>query len=294
MQHPKIQAQRDQLQRYNCHVELPCWHTDGAAANPALEPDTDAAATGEGLEVAQFAAGCFWSVELTYQRLPGVARTEVGYSQGHLDEPTYELVCAHGTGHAEVVRVHYDPEAVPYAALLEVFWNKIDPRRSTDRYVPSIYATPNSIQFCGMEWTPMIDHESITDDIVRKDVGTQYRTGIYYYTAEQERQARDSLVEEQNKWEDPSSPRSCRRGGSTPPRSTHQLIPREGWTVRREGLHRPHAMLRLKPPPARRSSAPLASPGEVWVVSAVRGKACRCVTVCLCQCALLHFAVCFM
>ncbi|KAF8703490.1 hypothetical protein HU200_032298 [Digitaria exilis] len=129
----------------------PAVTTDGAAANPALEPDTDAAATGEGLEVAQFAAGCFWSVELTYQRLPGVARTEVGYSQGHLDEPTYELVCAHGTGHAEVVRVHYDPETCTYAALLDAFWKKIN-----------------------------------TTTLNR-----------------QERLARESLAEEQNKWEDP-------------------------------------------------------------------------------------------
>lgn len=99
--------------------------TDGAAS-PALAPDADAPA-GEGLALAQFAAGCFWSVELTYQRLPGVVRTEVGYSQGHHTEPTYELVCAHGTGHAEVVRLHYDPKACPYTALLDVFWAKINP-----------------------------------------------------------------------------------------------------------------------------------------------------------------------
>ncbi|CAN6239891.1 unnamed protein product [Urochloa humidicola] len=136
--------------------------------SPALEPDTDAPA-GEGLEVAQFAAGCFWSVELTYQRVPGVARTEVGYSQGHHSEPTYELVCAHGTGHAEVVRLHYDPMICPYTTLLDVFWAKID---------------PTALNRQG------------------EGVGTQYRTGIYYYTAEQERLARESLVEEQKKWED--------------------------------------------------------------------------------------------
>ena len=98
---------------------------DGAP-NPALEPDTDAP-SGEGLELAQFAAGCFWSVELTYQRLPGVARTEVGYSQGRRHAPTYRDVCGGGTGHAEVVRVHYDPEACPYGALLDVFWAKHNP-----------------------------------------------------------------------------------------------------------------------------------------------------------------------
>ncbi|EES12392.1 peptide methionine sulfoxide reductase A2-1 [Sorghum bicolor] len=140
---------------------------DGGAANPPaaldLAPDTDAPA-GDGLELAQFAAGCFWSVELTYQRLPGVARTEVGYTQGHHQAPTYELVCGHGTGHAEAVRLHYDPKACPYTTLLDVFWAKINPT---------------------------------TLNRQGKDVGTQYRTGIYYYTAEQE-----SLAEEQKKWED--------------------------------------------------------------------------------------------
>ena len=96
------------------------------AASPALAPDGDAPA-GEGLALAQFAAGCFWSVELAYQRLPGVARTEVGYSQGHCHAPTYRDVCGGGTGHAEVVRVHYDPDACPYAVLLDVFWAKHNP-----------------------------------------------------------------------------------------------------------------------------------------------------------------------
>ncbi|KAL5214231.1 hypothetical protein ABZP36_003383 [Zizania latifolia] len=140
---------------------------DGAE-NPALGPDADAPA-GEGLEVAQFAAGCFWSVELTYQRLPGVARTEVGYSQGHSHEPTYGDVCGHGTGHAEVVRVHYDPNACPYGVLLDVFWAK---------------------------------HNPTTLNRQGKDVGTQYRSGIYYYTAEQEKAARESLAEKQKEWEE--------------------------------------------------------------------------------------------
>lgn len=96
------------------------------AASPALAPDWDAPA-GEGLALAQFAAGCFWSVELVYQRLPGVARTEVGYSQGHRHAPTYRDVCGNGTGHAEVVRVHYDPKACPYDVLLDVFWAKHNP-----------------------------------------------------------------------------------------------------------------------------------------------------------------------
>nr|CAH66968.1 H0525D09.8 [Oryza sativa]CAH67691.1 H0510A06.16 [Oryza sativa] len=141
---------------------------DGGAANPDLGPDADAAA-GEGLELAQFAAGCFWSVELTYQRLPGVARTEVGFSQGHHHEPTYDDVCGQGTGHAEVVRVHYDPKACPYGVLLDVFWAKHRP-------------------------TTLIRQGD--------EAGTQYRSGIYYYTAEQERVARESLEAMQEEWKE--------------------------------------------------------------------------------------------
>ncbi|TVU15540.1 hypothetical protein EJB05_39065, partial [Eragrostis curvula] len=139
---------------------------DAAASsnNPALAPDTDAPG-GEGLALAQFAVGCFWSAELVYQRLPGVARTEVGYTQGHLHEPTYEVVCSGGTGHAEAVRVHYDPNECSYAKLLDVFWAKQLNRQ----------------------------HE---------EVGTQYRFGIYYYTAEQEALARESLALQRKKWVD--------------------------------------------------------------------------------------------
>ncbi|CAL5031401.1 unnamed protein product [Urochloa decumbens] len=120
--------------------------TGGGAASPALEPDADAPA-GEGLALAQFAAGCFWSVELVYQRLPGVARTEVGYSQGHRHAPTYRDVCGGGTGHAEVVRVHYDPEACPYAVLLDVFWAKHNPttlnrQRRESVFSPSQWSFP--------------------------------------------------------------------------------------------------------------------------------------------------------
>ncbi|GJN27249.1 hypothetical protein PR202_gb15254 [Eleusine coracana subsp. coracana] len=100
--------------------------------NPALAPDADAPA-GDGLAVAQFAAGCFWSVELVYQRLPGVVRTEVGYSQGHLHEPTYTVVCGDGTGHAEVVRVHYDPWRAPTPPSSTSSGPSTDPPRSSEK-----------------------------------------------------------------------------------------------------------------------------------------------------------------
>lgn len=111
------------------------------ASNPALEPDTDAPAQ-PGLELAQFAAGCFWGVELTFQRVHGVIKTEVGYSQGNVPDPTYNLVCSGSTNHAEVIRIHFDPNACPYTTLLDVFWAKHDPT-TLNRQV--LYISINSI-----------------------------------------------------------------------------------------------------------------------------------------------------
>jgi peptide-methionine (S)-S-oxide reductase len=76
---------------------------------------------------ATFGAGCFWGVEAAFRRLEGVTRTEVGYEGGQTERPTYQDVCGHGTGHAEVVEVTYDPERISYDDLLEVFWAEHDP-----------------------------------------------------------------------------------------------------------------------------------------------------------------------
>jgi peptide-methionine (S)-S-oxide reductase len=76
---------------------------------------------------ATFGAGCFWGVEAAFRRLEGVTRTEVGYEGGHTERPSYEDVCRHGTGHAEVVEVTYDPERISFEDLLEVFWAEHDP-----------------------------------------------------------------------------------------------------------------------------------------------------------------------
>jgi peptide-methionine (S)-S-oxide reductase len=76
---------------------------------------------------ATFGAGCFWGVEAAFRQIDGVTKTEAGYEGGHLDNPTYEDVCSHKTGHAEVVQVTYDPEQVSYEELLGVFWAKHDP-----------------------------------------------------------------------------------------------------------------------------------------------------------------------
>jgi peptide-methionine (S)-S-oxide reductase len=76
---------------------------------------------------ATFGAGCFWGVEAAFRRLDGVLGTRVGYAGGGVDNPTYEQVCAHSTGHAEVVEVTYDESVIPYERLLAVFWAEHDP-----------------------------------------------------------------------------------------------------------------------------------------------------------------------
>ncbi|GJN02557.1 hypothetical protein PR202_ga19919 [Eleusine coracana subsp. coracana] len=180
-------------------------------SNPALAPDSDAPA-GEGLALAQFAAGCFWSVELVYQRLPGVARTEVGYSQGRLHAPTYTDVCGGRTGHAEVVRVHYNPDECPYDLLLDVFWAKHNPTQ-LNRHVRALPldACPVSSSCARPRRpadpvvSPALDARlgwAVATCCKGNDIGTQYRSGIYYYTPEQERMARESMAAKQKEWKE--------------------------------------------------------------------------------------------
>ena len=114
-------------------------------------------------ERATFGAGCFWGVEETFRRVPGVVETAVGFMGGTLENPTYEDVCTGRTGHAEVVQVTYDPGAVSYRALLDVFWSVHDPT-TQNRQGP--------------------------------DIGAQYRSVIFYHTPEQEKEARASKEEE--------------------------------------------------------------------------------------------------
>lgn len=80
-----------------------------------------------GQQFAQFGAGCFWGVELAYQRVAGVTKTEAGYSQGFVHNPRYEDVCSGTSNHSEVVRVQYDPNECSYESLLDVFWARHDP-----------------------------------------------------------------------------------------------------------------------------------------------------------------------
>lgn len=116
--------------------------TSGGERNPALDPDLDTPDNPDH-ELAEFGAGCFWGVELAFQRVEGVVRTEVGYSQGHTPDPDYKLVCTGTTNHVEVVRIQFDPKVCPYTNLLAIFWSRHDPT-SLNRQV-HIHAYPSSI-----------------------------------------------------------------------------------------------------------------------------------------------------
>ena len=113
----------------------------------------------DGLAQAAFGAGCFWGVEAAFREIPGVEETAVGYQGGTLKNPSYEDVCSGRTGHAEVVHIEYDPAVVSYDKLLDLFWAEHDP------------TTPNR---------------------QGPDVGTQYRSVIFYYTPAQKAAAEAS------------------------------------------------------------------------------------------------------
>jgi peptide-methionine (S)-S-oxide reductase len=114
-----------------------------------------------GSEVAEFALGCFWGAEKDYWQVPGVISTAVGYEGGITPNPTYEETCSGRTGQAESVRVVFDPAKVSYPQLLKVFWESHNPTQ-------------------GMRQG--------------NDLGTQYRSAIFYHSPEQEKEARESLA----------------------------------------------------------------------------------------------------
>jgi peptide-methionine (S)-S-oxide reductase len=120
-------------------------------------------------ETATFAGGCFWCMQPPYDKLPGVLKTTVGYTGGGKANPTYEEVSAGGTGHAESVEIVFDPAKVSYSKLLDIFWRNIDPLVK-DR------------QFC--------------------DVGSQYRTAIFFHGEAQRKEAEASkaAVEKAKGW----------------------------------------------------------------------------------------------
>lgn len=113
-------------------------------------------------ERATFAGGCFWCIDAALEELDGVESTTSGYTGGHVDDPSYEAVCRETTGHAEAVRVEYDPDVVTYADLLEVFFSI---------------------------------HDATTEDRQGPDVGSQYRSAVYYHD-EPQRETVEAFVDE--------------------------------------------------------------------------------------------------
>ncbi len=123
-------------------------------------------------ELATFGAGCFWGVEETFRKLSGVIETAVGYMGGSTERPTYEQVCSSRTGHAEVLQLTYDPDKISYEELLNIFWQSHNPT-TLNRQGP--------------------------------DVGTQYRSAIFYHTPEQKEIAEKSKegLGKSGKWKAP-------------------------------------------------------------------------------------------
>jgi len=119
------------------------------------------------MEIATFGAGCFWGVEPVFQKLKGAVKTTVGYMGGTLKNPTYEQVCMNTTGHAEVIQIQFNPDEISYEQLLDVFWELHDPTQ-LNRQGP--------------------------------DVGTQYRSVIFYHTKEQKKLAGETREKQQKSY----------------------------------------------------------------------------------------------
>ena len=121
-------------------------------------------------EKATLAGGCFWCLEAVYKRISGVVSVTSGYAGGEVPNPTYKEVCTGQTGHAEVVQIEYDQAVISYEQILDLFWEAHDPT---------------------------------TLNRQGADVGTQYRSAIFYHNEEQKKKAQDSKEQAQEKFSDP-------------------------------------------------------------------------------------------
>ena len=119
------------------------------------------------MEIATFAAGCFWGVEAAFQKIKGITKTTVGYTGGKTKNPTYEQVCTNKTGHAEAIQIMYNPEQIKYDRILEIFSNIHNPTQ-LNRQGP--------------------------------DIGTQYRSAIFYHSEEQKKIAEQSKESKQKQY----------------------------------------------------------------------------------------------
>jgi peptide-methionine (S)-S-oxide reductase len=155
-------------------ADVPPTASASAAAPVGTNPGKAGAGTplvpGAGHELAAFAEGCFWGSEDTFRHVSGVVATAVGYSGGTTQNPSYEDVCTHTTGHAETVLVEFDPQRVTYAQLLRVFWDSHDP------------TTPNQ---------------------QGPDIGDQYRSAIFTFSPSQEAAAKAAIKAEQPNYKHP-------------------------------------------------------------------------------------------
>ena len=141
------------------------------------------------MEKAVFAAGCFWGVEAIFQQLDGVVDTTVGYTGGRTENPTYKEVCRKNTGHAEAIEIIYDPAKISYEELLAYFWRLHDPT-TLNRQGP--------------------------------DVGTQYRSAVFYSTPEQKAAAEKIKAESGKKWKKPIVTEIVPAGKFYPAEDYHQ------------------------------------------------------------------------
>jgi peptide-methionine (S)-S-oxide reductase len=140
------------------------------SGEPKPMKDKPADQPAPGLERAVIGGGCFWCLEAVFQRLDGVKHVTSGYAGGHTKNPTYEEVCTHTTGHAEVIQIDFDPKKIGYEKLLHVFW---------------------------------LSHDPTTLNRQGNDYGDSYRSIILYANETQKKEAEKSKAEAQSDWKDP-------------------------------------------------------------------------------------------